>query len=119
MTRKNKRGDLKNIFARNLAGLSSSLVLIKVDGAFSRCPTGPFLFLAFLNMACMSAVFLEVHQMKDDGQGFMLLHNLHQLVYTRTGSFTCTKVITNILIGDLGHAVGSSVGQDQDDWAVF
>lgn len=70
-------------------------------------------------MACMSACFLEVHQIKDDGREFILLHTLHQLVYTRTGGSTCTKVITNILIGDLGHAVGSSMGQDQNDWAVF
>ncbi len=52
--------------------------------------------------------------MKDDGREYMLLHTLHQLVYTRTGGFTCTKVITDILIGDRGHAMGSPAGHDQD-----
>lgn len=55
----------------------------------------------------MSTIFLEVHGGKDDGRDHMLLYTLHQLVYTRSGDFTCTRVIRIILIGDLlGHAVG-------------
>lgn len=55
----------------------------------------------FLNAACMRAFSGRSFERKDDGGDDLLPYNLHQLVYTYPGGFTCTELIGIIVIGDL------------------
>ncbi len=54
---------------------------------------------------------------KDDGGDDLLPHNLHQLVYTYPGGFTCTQLKARLLLWGIYEGDGvelSRAEQDQD-----